>query len=140
MTEQELKRLFNKQIPKAHKSLQEAASMRESEAKLYKIERAKEVIGRGLEILERCHNELTPKQDFMLWHIADNVPKERTAHILYDSTDVKAISNLKALRHLAFKRLHKVMSSQQYAEVDLQQETRESIAERLKAREQRQKG
>lgn len=140
MTEQELKKLFRKLIPNAYKSLQEAASMQESEAKRYKVSAALKTIDRAQEILTSCWGELRFKDELILTQRAENVPRPVTAHIFYGSAEKNDIKKIIALEDWAFKRLNRLLSAQQSAEVDLQQETNESIAERLKAREQRLKG
>ncbi|MGA3676000.1 hypothetical protein [Lysinibacillus agricola] len=79
MTLDELKRLFKKQIPAAYESLKEAETMPEGEVKRYKISAAIEVIEKAQEILASCWDELKFRDELILAHRLDNVPRERTA-------------------------------------------------------------
>ncbi|MGE8037949.1 hypothetical protein [Lysinibacillus sp. NPDC093692] len=141
MTLDELKRLFKKQIPAAYESLKEAETMPEGEVKRYKISAAIEVIEKAQDILESCCDELNFKDELILAHRTENVPRERTAMIFFDYVNTepsRAIKNLKALEDLAYKRLLKLLNDQ---EVHLQDvSNQQSMADRLKAREERMKG
>ncbi|MFJ7840342.1 hypothetical protein ACIQXG_12855 [Lysinibacillus sphaericus] len=140
MTLDELKRLFKKQIPAAYESLKEAEAMPEGEVKRYKTLAAFEVIEKAQGILESCWDELNFRDELILAHRLENVPRERTAMVFYDyvqNEPMRAIKNLKALENLAYKKLHKLLNSQEVRSKDL---SKEKMADRLKAREQRMKG
>lgn len=140
MTLDELKRLFKKQIPAAYESLKEAEAMPEGEVKRYKTLAAIEVIEKAQGILESCWDELNFRDELILAHRLENVPRERTAMVFYDyvqNEPMRAIKNLKALENLAYKKLHKLLNSQEVRSKDL---SKEKMADRLKAREQRMKG
>ncbi|WP_068985155.1 hypothetical protein [Lysinibacillus xylanilyticus] len=143
MTLDELKRLFKKQIPAAYESLKEAETMPEGEVKRYKISAAIEVIEKAQDLLASCWDELKFKDELILAHRLDNVPRERTAMVFYDyvqTEPTRAINNLKALEDLAYKKLHKLLNSQEVRSEDLSNTTQQSMVDRLKAREQRMKG
>lgn len=143
MTLDELKRLFKKQIPAAYESLKEAGAMPEGEVKRYKISAAIEVIEKAQDILSSCWDELKFKDELILAHRLDNVPRERTAVIFFDYVDTeptRAIKNLKALENLAYKRLLKLLNDQEVRLEDVSNTSQQSMADRLKAREQRMKG
>ncbi|UDK95244.1 hypothetical protein EYB33_02790 [Lysinibacillus sphaericus] len=140
MTLDELKRLFKKQIPAAYESLKEAEAMPEGEVKRYKTLAAIEVIEKAQGILESCWDELNFRDELILAHRLENVPRERTAMVFYDyvqNEPMRAVKNLKALENLAYKKLHKLLNSQEVRSKDL---SKEKMADRLKAREQRMKG
>lgn len=143
MTLDELKRLFNKQIPAAYESLKEAETMPDGEVRRYKISAAIEVIEKAQDILESCCNDLKFKDELILAHRAENVPRERTAMIFFDYVDTeptRAIKNLKALEDLAYKRLLKLLNDQEVHSQDVSNTSQQSMADRLKAREERMKG
>lgn len=140
MTEQELKHLFKKQIPAAHKSLEEAYSMPEGEAKRYKIDAAMKCIERAFEILDKCHGKMNFKDELILIHKAENFPIERTAAIFYDESDPNAIKKLKALEKWAYKRLYKCLTALKATGQDEAEAVNQSMEERLKARQQRMRG
>lgn len=143
MTLEELKRLFKKQIPAAYESLKEAEAMPDGEVRRYKISAAIEVIENASDILASCWDELKFRDELILAHRLDNVPRERTAMIFYDyvqTEPIRAIKNLKALENLAYKKLHKLLNSQEVRLEDLSNITQQSMADRLKAREERMKG
>lgn len=143
MTLDELKRLFKKQIPAAYESLKEAEAMPEGEVKRYKISAAIEVIEKAQGILESCCTDLKFKDELILAHRAENVPRERTAMIFFDYVDTeptRAIKNLKALEDLAYKRLLKLLNDQEVHSQDVSNTSQQSMADRLKAREERMKG
>lgn len=143
MTLDELKRLFKKQIPAAYESLKEAEAMPGGEVKRYKTLAAIEVIEKAQGILENCWDELNFRDELILAHRVENVSRERTAMVFYDyvqNEPMRAIKNLKALENLAYKKLHKLLNSQEVLSEDLSNTTQQSMAERLKAREQRMKG
>lgn len=143
MTLDELKRLFKKQIPAAYESLKEAEAMPEGEVKRYKTLAAIEVIEKAQGILESCWDELNFRDELILAHRLENVPRERTAMVFYDYVQIepiRAIKNLKALENLAYKKLHKLLNSLEVHSEDLSNTTQQSMADRLKAREQRMKG
>lgn len=143
MTLDELKRLFKKQIPAAYESLREAETMPEGEVKRYKTSAAIEVIEKAQDLLASCWDGLKFKDELILAHRLDNVPRERTAMIFFDYVNTepsRAIKNLKALENLAYKRLLKLLNNQEICSEDLSNTTQQSMADRLKAREQRMKG
>lgn len=143
MTLEELKRLFKKQIPAAYESLKEAEAMPDGEVRRYKISAAIEVIENASDILASCWDELKFRDELILAHRLDNVPRERTAMIFYDyvqTEPIRAIKNLKALENLAYKKLYKLLNSQEVRLEDLSNITQQSMADRLKAREERMKG
>ncbi|MDM5246207.1 hypothetical protein [Lysinibacillus sp. G4S2] len=143
MTLDELKRLFKKQIPAAYESLKEAETMPEGEVKRYKISAAIEVIEKAQDILSSCWDELKFKDELILAHRLDNVPRERTAMIFFDYVNTeptRAIKNLKALENLAYKRLIKLLNDQEVHLEDVSNTSQQSMADRLKAKEQRMKG
>lgn len=143
MTLEELKRLFKKQIPAAYESLKEAEVMPDGEVRRYKISAAIEVIENASDILASCWDELKFRDELILAHRLDNVPRERTAMIFYDyvqTEPIRAIKNLKALENLAYKKLYKLLNSQEVRLEDLSNITQQSMADRLKAREERMKG
>lgn len=143
MTLDELKRLFKKQIPAAYESLKEAESMPDGEVRRYKISAAIDVIEKAQDILESCCNDLKFKDELILTHRAENVPRERTAMIFFDYVDTeptRAIKNLKALEDLAYKRLLKLLNDQEVHSQDVSNTSQQSMADRLKAREERMKG
>ncbi|QPQ29983.1 hypothetical protein [Lysinibacillus sp. JNUCC 51] len=143
MTLDELKRLFRKQIPAAYESLKEAEAMPEGEVKRYKISSAIEVIERAQDILDSCGDDLKFKDELILAHRAENVPRERTAVIFFDYVNIeptRAIKNLKALENLAYKRLLKLLNNQEVHIEDVSNTSQQSMVDRLKAREQRMKG
>ncbi len=143
LTLDELKRFFKKQIPAAYESLREAKTMPEGEVKRYKISAAIEVIEKAQDILESCSSDLKSKDELILAHRAENVPRERTAMIFFDYVNTeptRAIKNLKALEDLAYKRLLNLLNNQEICSEDLLNTTQQSMADRLKAREQRMKG
>lgn len=143
MTLEELKRLFKKQIPAAYESLKEAEAMPDGEVRRYKISAAIEVIENASDILASCWDELKFRDELILAHRLDNVPRERTAMIFYDyvqTEPIRAIKNLKALENLAYKKLYKLLNSQKVRLEDLSNITQQSMADRLKAREERMKG
>ncbi|MBD8025558.1 hypothetical protein H9636_02690 [Ureibacillus sp. Re31] len=140
MTEQELKYLFKKQIPAAHKSLQEAYLMPEGEAKRYKIEAAMKHIEKGHEILEKCFGKWNFKDELILIHKLENFPIERTASIFYGESDPNAIKKLKALENFAYKRLYKCLTTLEATQEAEDAKIRQSMSERLKARQQRVRG
>ncbi|UNT55109.1 hypothetical protein [Lysinibacillus capsici] len=143
MTLDELKRLFKKQIPVAYESLKEAEAMPEGEVKRYKISAAIEVIEKAQGILESCCTDLKFKDELILAHRVENVPRERTAMIFFDYVNTeptRAIKNLKALENLAYKRLLKLLNDQEVYLEDISNTSQQSMVDRLKAREQRMKG
>ncbi|WP_375199988.1 hypothetical protein [Bacillus sp. RS11] len=143
MTLDELKRLFKKQIPAAYESLKEAEAMPEGEVKRYKISAAIDVIEKAQDLLASCWGELKFKDELILAHRVENVPVELTAKILYDYAHVeskRAIHNLQALEGVAYKKLYKILCTQKANSVGLKVEREQSMANRLKAREQRMKG
>lgn len=143
MTLDELKRLFKKQIPAAYESLREAGTMPEGEVKRYKTSAAIEVIEKAQGILENCCTDLKFKDELILAHRVENVPRERTAMIFFDYVNTepqRAIKNLKALENLAYKRLLKLLKDQEVHLEDISNTSQQSMANRLKAREQRMKG
>ncbi|MFM9535509.1 hypothetical protein [Lysinibacillus sp. IITD104] len=143
MTLDELKRFFKKQIPAAYESLKEAETMPEGEVKRYKISAAIEVIEKAQGILESCCTDLKFKDELILAHRVENVPRERTAMIFFDYVNTeptRAIKNLKALEDLAYKKLLNLLNNQEICSEDLSNTTQQSMADRLKAREQRMKG
>ncbi|EON73840.1 hypothetical protein [Lysinibacillus sphaericus] len=143
MTLDELKSLFKKQIPAAYESLKEAEAMPEGEAKRYKISAALQTIGQVQDILTSCWDELRFKDGLILAHRAENVPREHTARIFYDYAHVepeRAIHNLQALEGISYKKLYKILSTQENDLEHLEAERQRSMAERIKAREQRIKG
>ncbi|WGT39048.1 hypothetical protein QH639_25255 [Lysinibacillus sp. 1 U-2021] len=143
MTLDELKRLFKKQIPAAYESLKEAEAMPEGEVKRYKISAAIEVIEKAQGILESYCTDLKFKDELILAHRVENVPRERTAMIFFDYVNTeptRAIKNLKALEDLAYKKLLNLLNNQEICSEDLSNTTQQSMADRLKAREQRMKG
>ncbi|MFJ6207337.1 hypothetical protein [Lysinibacillus sp. NPDC092081] len=143
MTLDELKRLFKKQIPAAYESLKEAEAMPKGEVKRYKISAAIEVIEMAQEVLASCWDELKFKDELILVHRLENVPRERTAMIFFDYVNTeptRAIKNLKALENLAYKRLLKLLNDQEIRLEDVSNTSQQSMADRLKAREQRMKG
>ncbi len=143
MTLDELKRLFKKQIPVAYESLKEAEAMPEGEVKRYKISAAIEVIEKAQGILESCCTDLKFKDELILAHRIENVPRERTAMIFFDYVNTepqRAIKNLKALENLAYKRLLKLLNNQKVHLKDVSNTSQQSMVDRLKAREQRMKG
>lgn len=143
MTLDELKRLFKKQIPAAYESLKEAEAMPEGEVKRYKISAAIEVIEKAQGILESCCTDLKFKDELILAHRVENVPRERTAMIFFDYVNTeptRAIKNLKALENLAYKRLLKLLNDQEVYLEDISNTSQQSMVDRLKAREQRVKG
>ncbi|MFW7189935.1 hypothetical protein [Lysinibacillus sp. BNK-21] len=143
MTLDELKRLFKKQIPVAYESLREAETMPEGEVKRYKTSAAIEVIEKAQGILESCCNDLKFKDELILAHRIENVPRERTAMIFFDYVNTepqRAIKNLKALENLAYKRLLKLLNDQEVHLEDVSNTSQQSMADRLKAREQRMEG
>jgi len=143
LTLEELKRLFKKQIPAAYESLKEAEAMPDGEVRRYKISAAIEVIENASDILASCWDELKFRDELILAHRLDNVPRERTAMIFYDyvqTEPIRAIKNLKALENLAYKKLYKLLNSQKVRLEDLSNITQQSMADRLKAREERMKG
>jgi len=143
LTLDELKRLFKKQIPAAYESLKEAESMPDGEVRRYKISAAIDVIEKAQDILESCCNDLKFKDELILTHRAENVPRERTAMIFFDYVDTeptRAIKNLKALEDLAYKRLLKLLNDQEVHSQDVSNTSQQSMADRLKAREERMKG
>lgn len=143
MTLGELKRLFKKQIPAAYESLKEAEVMPEGEVKRYKISAAIEVIEKAQDVLSSCWDELKFKDELILVHRLDNVPRERTAMVFYDyvqTEPTRAINNLKALEDLAYKKMHKLLSSQEVNSENISNKRQQSMADRLKAREERMKG
>lgn len=143
MTLDELKRLFKKQIPAAYESLKEAEAMPEGEVKRYKISAAIEVIEKAQGILESCCTDLKFKDELILAHRVENVPRERTAMIFFDYVNTeptRAIKNLKALENLAYKRLLKLLNDQEVYLEDISNTSQQSMVDRLKAREQRMKG
>ncbi|MGA3600771.1 MULTISPECIES: hypothetical protein [Lysinibacillus] len=143
MTLDELKRLFKKQIPAAYESLKEAETMPEGEVKRYKISAAIEVIEKAQDVLSSCWDELKFKDELILVHRLDNVPRERTAMVFYDyvqTEPTRAINNLKALEDLAYKKMHKLLSSQEVNSENISNKRQQSMADRLKAREERMKG
>lgn len=114
--------------------------MPEGEVKRYKTLAAIEVIEKAQGILESCWDELNFRDELILAHRLENVPRERTAMVFYDyvqNEPMRAIKNLKALENLAYKKLHKLLNSQEVRSKDL---SKEKMADRLKAREQRMKG
>lgn len=143
LTLDELKRLFKKQIPAAYESLKEAEAMPEGEVKRYKISAAIEVIEKAQDMLASCWDELKFKDELILAHRLDNVPRKRTAMVFYDyvqTEPTRAINNLKALEDLAYKKMHKLLSSQEVNSEDISNKRQQSMVDRLKAREQRMKG
>ena len=143
LTLDELKRLFKKQIPAAYESLKEAETLPDGEVRRYKISAAIEVIQKAQDILESCCNDLKFKDELILAHRAENVPRERTAMIFFDYVNTeptRAIKNLKALENLAYKRLLKLLNNQEVHLVDVSNTSQQSMADRLKAREERMKG
>lgn len=143
MTLDELKRLLKKQIPAAYESLKEAEAMPEGEVKRYKISAAIEVIEKAQGILESCCTDLKFKDELILAHRIENVPRERTAMIFFDYVNTepqRAIKNLKALENLAYKRLLKLLNNQKVHLKDVSNTSQQSMVDRLKAREQRMKG
>lgn len=143
LTLDELKRFFKKQIPAAYESLKEAETMPEGEVKRYKISAAIEVIEKAQGILESCCTDLKFKDELILAHRVENVPRERTAMIFFDYVNTeptRAIKNLKALEDLAYKKLLNLLNNQEICSEDLSNTTQQSMADRLKAREQRMKG
>ncbi|MEQ6050183.1 hypothetical protein U2I53_14130 [Lysinibacillus capsici] len=143
MTLDELKRLFKKQIPAAYESLREAETIQEGEVKRYKTSAAIEVIEKAQGILESCCTDLKFKDELILAHRVENVPRERTAMIFFDYVNTepqRAIKNLKALENLAYKRLLKLLNDQEVHLEDVSNTSQQSMADRLKAREQRMKG
>lgn len=143
MTLAELKRLFKKRIPAAYESLKEAEAMPEGEVKRYKISAAIEVIEKAQDVLSSCWDELKFKDELILVHRLDNVPRERTAMVFYDyvqTEPTRAINNLKALEDLAYKKMHKLLSSQEVNSENISNKRQQSMADRLKAREERMKG
>lgn len=137
MTEQELKHLFKKQIPAAHKSIEEAQSMPEGEAKRYKIEAAMKHLEKGHELLEKCFGKLNFKDELILIHILENIPRERTASIFYVDSDANAIKKLIALENKAYGRLYKCLATLEAAQQSEMEKRKRSMGERLKARQQR---
>lgn len=143
LTLDELKRFFKKQIPAAYESLKEAETMPEGEVKRYKISAAIEVIEKAQGILESCCTDLKFKDELILAHRVENVPRERTAMIFFDYVNTeptRAIKNLKALEDLAYKKLLNLLNNQEICSEDLSNTPQQSMADRLKAREQRMKG
>jgi len=143
LTLDELKRLLKKQIPAAYESLKEAEAMPEGEVKRYKISAAIEVIEKAQGILESCCTDLKFKDELILAHRIENVPRERTAMIFFDYVNTepqRAIKNLKALENLAYKRLLKLLNNQKVHLKDVSNTSQQSMVDRLKAREQRMKG
>lgn len=143
MTLEELKRLFKKQIPAAYDSLKEAEVMPEGEVKRYKVSAALQTIEQAQELLTSCWDKLRFKDGLILAHRSENVPQECTARILYDYAYIepeRAIHNLQALEGISYKKLYKILSVQENDLEHLEAERQRSMAERLKAREQRIKG
>ena len=143
MTLDELKRLFKKQIPATYESLKEAEAMPEGEVKRYKISTAIEVIEKAQDVLASCWDELKFKDELILVHRLENVPRERTAMVFFDYVNTeptRAMKNLKALENLAYKRLLKLLNGQEVRLEDVSNISQQSMADRLKAREQRMKG
>ena len=137
MTVAELRRLFKKQIPAAYQSLQEAATMPESEAKRYKVQKALEHINKGYEILAKCEGHLRGVDELMLYQRVENISIEKTALVLYGKADKKSIHNAIALEGHVFKRLYKCLTAQEATQQAETEKVRQSMAERLKAREER---
>lgn len=143
LTLDELKRLFKKQIPAAYESLRKAETMPEGEVKRYKTSAAIEVIEKAQGILESCCNDLKFKDELILAHRIENVPRERTAMIFFDYVNTeptRAIKNLKALENLVYKRLLKLLNDKEVCSEELSNTTLQNMADRLKAREERMKG
>lgn len=134
MTEDELKRLFRKQVPDAYQSLKEAASMTESKAKRYKVETASKTILGAQDVLLKCWGQLSWKDELLLVHIVENVPKEVTANILYENEERNNILKAKSLEGWALKRLYKTLQRQLVAPGE---EQKRSIEQRIKARQER---
>ncbi|WP_369354299.1 hypothetical protein [Lysinibacillus capsici] len=117
--------------------------MPEGEVKRYKIFAAIEVIEKARGILESCCTDLKFKDELILAHRIENVPRERTAMIFFDYVNTepqRAIKNLKALENLAYKRLLKLLNNQKVHLKDVSNTSQQSMVDRLKAREQRMKG
>lgn len=117
--------------------------MPDGEVRRYKISAAIDVIEKAQDILESCCNDLKFKDELILTHRAENVPRERTAMIFFDYVDTeptRAIKNLKALEDLAYKRLLKLLNDQEVHSQDVSNTSQQSMADRLKAREERMKG
>lgn len=140
MTEAELKRLFKRQIPAAYNSLEESVVMPESEAKQFKVQKAWECINKGYEIILLCGNELRGIDEMLLFHRVENVPMNKTALILYGTSDKRAIHNAISLESHVFKRLYKCLTAQEAAQQVEEEKVRQSMAERLKEREKRLRG
>ena len=139
----ELRRLFQKQVPAAYESLQEAETMPENEARRYKIHSALQTIERAQSLVMSCDEEISAKDELMLMHITENVPCETTARIFYDYVDEdpgRAAHNIIALQSLALKKLHKALSHCKAFSIEMENDRQESMVERLKAKEQRMKG
>lgn len=137
---EELKKLFRKQVPAAYKDLEEAALMPEGEAKRLKMQRANDCIEGAMKILLDCSDKMNFKDELILWYRAENLPLERTALILYGEFDKRRVHNVTALEAFAYKRLHKILIARNEEVVAHKNEIKQSIEERIRARDLKIKG
>lgn len=137
---QELKKLFRKQIPAAYKDLEEAALMPEGEAKRLKMQRANDCIEKAKKILIDCSDKLNFKDELILWQRAENLPLEYIAVVLYGVADKRRVHNVNALESLAYKRLHKILIARNEKIEVHKDEIKQSIEERIRARDLKVKG
>lgn len=134
MSEEELKNLFEKIIPSAYRSLNEAKMLPDGEIKHYKVEKAYDRISQAFEVVDKCESVLNIKYSICFYKLAEGQSYEDVQSYLVEMGQGK--DSLRSIFNRGIKAMSRFLTEQKELELN----TAISLEERIKARRQRMEG